>query len=191
MTSHPPLSPVHAVVQALQSSGLRPTLGGSGLLHAYGLINAVRDWDVLVDTDVAAVQTALDEAGLLWTDAADRSGRYATSARLLLTMGDAEIDLMVEFAIWPEGASHDGPPVRIPSIPSGTWNGIPLGSLEAWLAAYRLMRRPNKPDRIHEYLATSGVNHDHLERMLAEPLPEHMRRELMDLRLRGNESPAR
>jgi hypothetical protein len=166
----------------MESSGLRPTLGGSGLLLAHGLVPAVRDWDVLVDTGVADVHRALADAGLTWVDAADHSGIYATSARLLVTRDDVEVDLMVNFAIWPEGVTRDTLPVCIPSLPTGSWNCLPLGSLEAWLVAYRLMRRSGKPDRIHEHLATVGANRDHLERMLAEPLPDALRQELAGFR---------
>lgn len=178
MRSHPPLPPVQSVVWTLQSSGLLPTLGGSGLLLTHGLVDAVRDWDLLVDANVVDVHDVLSRAGLSWTDAADRSGPYATTSRLLLHVEDVEIDLMVDFAIWPDGVAHDEPAVRIPSLPAGTWNGLPLGSLEAWLVAYRLMDRPGKPDRIREHLAEHGVDRHHLERMLAEPLPDGIRMEL-------------
>lgn len=157
MTTHPPLAPVQTVIRLLLRSGLQPTLGGSGLLLVHGLVPAVRDWDVLVDASVAEVHRALADAGLPWVDAADRSGIYATAARLLITLDDGEIDLMVNFAIWPEDVARSESPVSIPSLHAGLWNGMPLGSLEAWLVAYRLMRRPSKPDRIHQYLVSAGV----------------------------------
>lgn len=182
MTSNPPLGPLRSIVQELQSSGLQPTLGGSGLLRAHGLVEAVHDWDVLVDVDRLGVEAILQAAGFSYADGrAAAGGRYASSARLLIEIDGEGVDLIVEFAIWPDGVSPDSRPVRIPSLPAGTWNGIPLGSLEAWLVAYRLMRRPGKPDRIHEHLAVCGVNRDHLARMLAEPLPDAIKTELEQL----------
>lgn len=181
--AHLPLGPPRRVVAALEEAGLQPTLGGSGLLLAHGLVDRVRDWDLLVDAEMAVVTSALRSAGLTWIDAAaDRTGPYATTARLVLAINSVEIDLMVGFAIWPEGVAGPGGPVRIPSLPAGRWNGIRLGSLEAWLVAYRLMARPGKPALIHGHLAASGVNHQHLERLLAEPLPAAIRRELEDFR---------
>ncbi len=174
----PPIEPLRRVVDALMQAGVQPTLGGSGLLLAHGLVGQVRDWDLLVDADLAQVERALSDAHLPWTDAADSSGRYATTARLLLNIDSIEIDLMVGFAIWPDGASRSDLPVRIPSLPAGIWQGIPLGSLEAWLVAYRLMKRPEKPDLIASFLKSSGVNAGYLERMLAEPLPDPIRAEL-------------
>ncbi len=182
MTAHPPLPPVRAVVRALQAARLTPTLGGSGLLYAHGLVERVRDWDLLVDAEVAVVTSALARAGLSWADAADRTGPYATAGRFLIDVEDVDIDLMAAFAIRPGGAAREEPPVRIPSLPSGIWNGLPLGSLEAWLVAYRLMDRPVKPDRIREHLARTGAGRDRLERMLAEPLPQPIRLELEGLR---------
>ena len=84
------------------------------------------------------------------------------------------------FVIWPDGVTHLQVPFHIPSLSVGMWNGLPLGSLKAWLVAYRLMDRPIKPDRIHEYLA--AADRDRLERMLAEPLPLPIRLELKRLR---------
>lgn len=84
-----------------------------------------------------------------WIDAADCTGPYATTARLVLAIDDVEIDLMVGFVIWPEGVAGPRDPVCIPSLPAGRWHGIRLGSLEAWLVAYRLMARPTKAGLIH------------------------------------------
>lgn len=68
MTSNPPLGPLQSIVQELQSFGLHPTLGGSGLLRAHGLVDAVHDWDVLVDADRLRVEDILQAAGLSYAD---------------------------------------------------------------------------------------------------------------------------
>lgn len=103
MTSNPPLGPLRSIVQELQSSGLQPTLGGSGLLRAHGLVEAVHDWDVLVDVDRLGVEAILQAAGLRYVDGrAAAGGRYASSARLLIEIDGEGVDLIVEFAIWPD-----------------------------------------------------------------------------------------
>ena len=52
---HPPLRVVQALHDDLAARG-RVVLGGSGLLHALGLVDAVADWDLV--TDVPAEQVA-------------------------------------------------------------------------------------------------------------------------------------
>lgn len=183
MTSHPPLAPVQSVVRALQSAGITPTLGGSGLLHAHGLVETVNDWDLLVDADHRLVQAALTAAGFVSTDGrADAAGQYGSAARLLISVEGDEVDLIVCFVIWSPPSGTDRRAIHIPSLPAGAWNGLPLGSLEAWLVAYRLMDRPVKPDRIHDHLVTTGVNGDYVDRMRAEPLPDEIRTELAGFR---------
>lgn len=180
MAAHPPLGILRTVADALRQAGLHPTLGGSGLLLAHGLVDHVRDWDLLVDAERAIVETALTNANLAWSDA-DHGGPYATTARLVATVEGVEVDVMVRFAIWPDGVPHTEPPVHIPSLPGAEWNGVALGSLEAWLVAYRLMHRPQKPDRIHAYLHMHGVDHKALRQMLTEPVPYEIRAELEHL----------
>jgi hypothetical protein len=102
------------------------------------------------------VEQVLRDAGLGWVDAADRDGPYTTASRLL-TVTEIEIDLMVQLAICPAGDLHNHPPVRTHSL-------------------------PDKSDLIHDHLAVTGTNPDHLARMLAEPLPEDIRKELEELR---------
>lgn len=183
MTSHPPLEPVQDLVRALQSAGLSPTLGGSGLLQSAGLVETVNDWDLLVDADHRRVQAALTAAGFAFADGrADAAGQYGSAARLLISVDGDEIDLIVHFVIWSPPSGPGRRAIHIPSLPAGSWNGLPLGSLEAWLVAYRLMNRPLKPDRIHEHLAATGADRDCLERMLAEQLPNAIRAELERLR---------
>lgn len=172
---------LRTVLTALERHGLGPTLGGSGLLMAHGLVSEARDWDVLVDAEPEAVQAALDEARLAWVEADERGDRYATDGRLLVLLNGVEVDVMVGFAIWPGGRESGNAPVRIPSLPSGAWSDTPLGSLEAWLVAYRLMEREGRPEEIVAHLQAHGANPLHVQRMLAEPLPEALRVELEGL----------
>jgi hypothetical protein len=172
---------LRTVIAALEQHGLAPTLGGSGLLLAHGLTSEAGDWDVLVDAEPEAVTAALDEEGLTWVDADERGDRYATEERLLVEVNGVEVDVMVGFAIWPGGRESGNAAVRIPSLASGAWSDTPLGSLEAWLVAYRLMEREGKPEAIVAHLEEHGANPLHVQRMLAEPLPEELRVELESL----------
>ena len=176
MTKHPAHESLRTVIEALEHASLQPALGGSGLLHAHGLVDEVEDWDITIDAEVHAVTAALDDASLDWTNVDDYEG-FATAGRLRVPVDDATVHVAVQFAIISENEA-----VHIPSLIGGTWNDIPLGSIEAWLVAYRLMGRESKHDAILTYLEQHGANSVCVQRLLAEPLPESVRQELDSLR---------
>ena len=178
MSTHPSHDSLRTVLHALEQGGLGATLGGSGLMYAHGLIADVRDWDVLVDADPAVVEAALTAANLTWQDAENASTQPTAGTLLVVTEGDVEINVLVNFGIHPEGADPSATAVRIPALPSGTWDDIPLGSLEAWLVAYRLMALTPRANDIARHLRHHGANCIHAQRLLAEPLPEEIRAEI-------------
>jgi len=179
---HPPLDCIQPLSAALQDADCTPTLGGSGLLVAHGLPFPVHDWDLIVNADRASVAPVLDGLGCHWHDATDGHPRFP-SQKLIVAAPDSShtIDVMLRFAVLPEGGTT---PVSIPSLRDGTWNGLPLGSLLAWLVAYRLMNRPFKPDAIAAYLRIHGIDAAQRDRLLAEPLPDDLRAELHAFPLR-------
>ncbi len=139
---------------------------------AKGMEVTVRDWDLTIDAESESVVAVLNANGVAWKTAADRSGLYSTRDRFVATLltenGAHDIDIMVRFAIRPDATST---PIAIETVECGVWNGIPLGSLENWLVAYRLMQRPLKPELIAAYLRVHGGDVRLLDRLLAGPLP--------------------
>jgi len=67
---------VSQVVTALQDHGADAALGGSGLLAALGLVDAVRDWDVTTDADPAVVEAALQSIGATYDIQTGGDGPY-------------------------------------------------------------------------------------------------------------------
>lgn len=61
--------------------------------------------------------------------------------------------------------------IRIPTVVAGRWQGVPLASPEAWLAAYHLLERPAKRDLLLGHLRARGHDAGVVARLLAEPLP--------------------
>ncbi|MHA6629757.1 hypothetical protein ACU61A_30325 [Pseudonocardia sichuanensis] len=147
----PPLATVTRVVEVLQRHGMAPALGGSGLLVALGLTDRANDWDVAVDAPDDAVRAALDEAGLAYRDATDRSGVYATAWRYVIDGGDHDVDLLVRFALrGPDGVE------QLPARVTGHWRGLPLGDPAVWLRAYRLLDRPGRADVLERWTARTA-----------------------------------
>ena len=178
----PPLAPLRAVLGALDVAGIEAALGGSGLLHALGLVDAVRDWDLTTDVPLGSVAAALAASGLPWADAALRDGPYATAYRLLVNPGGGEVDVdvMGRFAVRPAAGA---PPCHLPTVVRGWWHGVPLGSPEVWAVAYRLMGRHPKAELLLGHLRRHGADPAIVRRLLAEPLPAPIRDDLTDLPL--------
>ena len=150
-------------------------LGASGLLYAHGLADHARDWDVTVEADRVDVEP-------LFTDLAPRfvgsSGVHADS-KLVLHGGVVELILRFAFVV-PGGV------VRVPTLVDGTWQGIPLGALEAWAAAYTLLGRSEKAERVFARLAQRGARPAALDAVLSEPLPKDLAARLAALPRAGD-----
>ena len=171
----PPIEPLRQVVDRLASAGISAALGGSGLLYSLGLVDAVRDWDLTTDADVPAVIAALGD--LPWSQSPTGDQSYATASRINVTPHGADIDLMVKFAVRSETGV-----VRLPTIVTGQFESIPVGSPEVWAVAYQLIGRPAKADMLNVYLRQQGARSEIRAQLLAEPLPEAIRRRVMTWR---------
>ncbi|WP_028921456.1 hypothetical protein [Pseudonocardia acaciae] len=137
--SVPRLDVVLAVVGALRADGLVAAVGGSGLLVALGLAEVAHDWDVTVDAPTSSVAAALRRGGLDFRDGTERGGVYASDARYVIDGGDHDIDVLVNFALRGPGGV-----VRLPTVVTGCWRGLPLADPEVWARAYRLLGRAAK-----------------------------------------------
>jgi hypothetical protein len=164
--AHPPLAPLHILLAPLDAAGIPHALGGSGLLAALGLVNHVNDWDVTVEADVDTL------AALHPAHAFTRHGNSGGHADHKLTFAAERTELIARFAFFVPGGI-----VRIPTVVTGRWNGVPLGSPVAWAAAYAIMaqqesdaRRADRAERLFAWLDAQGADAG-LEPLLTQPLP--------------------
>ena len=170
MKSSPALAPLVARVERLESSGIVVALGGSGLLAALGLADIVRDWDLTTDAALETVREAL---------AGERTAHHGSDelhADQKLVLDDEAIEIIIGFAFHVEGGV-----VRIPTVVTGRWQGIPLGSPEGWAVAYELLGRPRKSETLLAHLAAVGADAQSIARLLREPLPGAIAARLADL----------
>ncbi|MFK7692427.1 hypothetical protein [Paenibacillus sp. HJGM_3] len=173
-----PLEPLQAVTSRLHAAGIGYALGGSGLLYALGLTDKVRDWDLTTSAPVQAVQAALLDLPVQTIVSGDYP--FASDYKLLVHETDPQVELIGGFAIHsPAGLC------RIPPLLGGAvWNGITLGSPEVWYVAYALMGRRPRAELLLHYMQGGPVPHgrpETLNRLLQEPLPADIRRELLTL----------
>jgi hypothetical protein len=63
-----------------------------------------------------------------------RHGNSGGHADHKLTFDAEKVELIARFAFFVPGGV-----VRIPTVVTGTWNGLPIGSPAAWAAAYAIM----------------------------------------------------
>jgi hypothetical protein len=166
----PPFAPLREVVARLEGAGLVCALGGSGLLAALGLTETVRDWDLTTDAAIAEV------LGALGTLAHEYHGSSGIHADQKLVIGPVEV--IVRFAFLTEGKV-----VRVPTVVTGRWRDVPLGSPEAWAVAYALMGRDAKAETLFAHLAR-GADPKALATLMAEPLPASLRDRLAALAAR-------
>ena len=157
----PPFPPLAEASRRLAAAGIPHALGASGLLYAQGLSDHARDWDVTVEADREDVEPLVRDLAPRFVGS---SGVHADS-KLVLEGGVVELILRFAFVV-PGGI------VRVPTIVDGSWRGIPLGSLEAWAAAYALLGRTEKADRVFARLAGRGARPGALAEVLRQPLPE-------------------
>jgi hypothetical protein len=161
----PDIGNLVAVTQTLDQSGIRYSLGGSGLMLSLGLSDTVGDWDVMVDAPKDQVMKALQHEQV----AEIMSGDYpfGTDYKLVVQSDAPQVEIIGGLSIYTDEGL-----CRLPSIPSAMWNGIQVGSPEVWYVAYALMNRSAKAAILLSYLKEVGANKDILIRLMNEPLPE-------------------
>ena len=156
----PPLEPLLEIVGALESAGVTVALGGSGLLAALELADQVNDWDLTTEAPLDRVRAALRGFEKQWCGS---SGIHADQ-KLMLPARRTEC--IIGFAFQSEAGV-----IRIPTVVTRHWNGVPVGSPEAWAIAYALLGREPKAARLFGWLERAGVDETLRARLLREPLP--------------------
>lgn len=160
LKSAPALGPLAVIVGRLEGAGITVAIGGSGLLAALGLTDTVRDWDLTTDAGLDPVLAAL--AG----ERVEHQGSDELHADQKLMLAGGTIEVILGFAF------HTGRGVvRIPTLVTGRWEGLPLGSPEAWAVAYHLLGRHEKSETLWRALGSRGADRAAVTRMLREPLP--------------------
>ena len=179
--NHPSLSSLQDAVGRLRGAGIPCALGGSGLLAALGLVDHVRDWDVTAEGDLAAI------AALFADRPHELAGNSGIHADHKVMLPGEDLEVIVNFAF-----DVEGPVLRIPTIVSGSWHGVPLASPEAWAVAYALMgeyegvaQRRARADLLFAHLEKNGADPDAMRLLLAQPLPEFLVRRLIALPLKS------
>ena len=173
MSSSPPIAPLRRLVSRLERAGVTCALGGSGLLFALGFDVHVGDWDLTTDDPLERVRQAIGRAPYQVV------GPGGIHADHKIQLRDGEIEIIVGFSMHaPHGT------VRLPTLVTGQWNGIPIGSPETWAVAYRLLERHEKSDALFDYLASHGADPEARRRLLAEPLPRDLSVRLAALKRR-------
>ncbi len=166
----PPLAGAHEIVARLERAGITVALGGSGLLAALGLATTVHDWDLTTDAAREDVEAALE--GIEW----DYKGSDELHADEKLMVPSLELEIIRGFAFFtPDGI------VRIPTVVTRRWAGLPVGSPVAWAVAYGLLGREPKCEALCAWLERNGADREAHAGLLAQPLPEEFARRLRAL----------
>ena len=166
----PPLPPLLAVLGRLAAASVPHALGASGLCASLGLVDRVNDWDVTCDASLSEL------VALFADDPHETFGNSGCHADHKLNLEGGQIELIARFAFFVPGGI-----VRIPTVVSAHWQGVPVGSPEAWAVAYALMgefepspkqaQRAHRAELLFAHVERHGANRGVVTALLAEPLP--------------------
>lgn len=170
----PPLAGALSIVARLERAGITVALGGSGLLAALGLSTSVHDWDFTTDAPRAEVEAAL--GGIEW----DYKGSDELHADEKLMIPALELEIIRGFAFFTPGGI-----VRLSTIVTRRWAGLPVGSPECWAVAYHLLGRFAKRDLLMQWLARHGADGEAIAALIVQPLPSVLAERLHKLPIRG------
>lgn len=140
---HPPLTTVVRIIDALRERRAPVALGGSAVLASLGLVDRVRDWDLVCEAEPDDVAGVLDALHVAYATPSSGGRPFATRARFVVDAGDHEIDVLVGFAAW-RGEEI----VRFPAEPRSIWLGLPIADPDVWAVAYRLIGRPERAEAL-------------------------------------------
>jgi hypothetical protein len=137
----PDLTVVREILSCLDDHGIVGAIGGSGLLAALGLTQAVRDWDITTDGTPSSVERALVEVGYPYQRGTVGTGSFASAGLYIVDAETHEVDVIVGFAVRIEGQR-----IELPTRVTGTWRSLPLADPTVWEQAYRAMGHTVKAD---------------------------------------------
>jgi hypothetical protein len=164
------------VTEKLEKRGIPYALGGSGLLHSLGLTDTVHDWDLTTEAPKNRIIDALHP--LYIEEIVSGDFPFASRYKLLIHEQEPQVELFGHFSIQAEKGL-----CQLPAIPVFQWKGVHVGSHEVWYVAYALMNRKDKASLLLSYLEENGVRGNILQRLLSEPLPDGIARNLAALPL--------
>ena len=170
----PPLGGALSIVARLEHAGITVALGGSGLLAALGLETNVHDWDLTTDAPRGNVEAALQ--GIAW----EHKGSDEMHADEKLMIPALELEIIRGFAFFTPGGI-----VRLPTIVTRRWAGLPVGSPECWAVAYHLLGRFAKRYLLMQWLARHGADGEAIAALIVQPLPSVLAERLHKLPIRG------
>lgn len=135
------LPALHTIAKALQQAHIEFALGGSGLMAALGCPVEVHDWDLTTEAEEDQIFEVIKQFS---HQRIQPNGIYASRYLYKIEIEGTPIDLIGSFAL----RNDQGKVETIPSTITSTWNGVPLGSPEAWVRAYQLLGRLEKANML-------------------------------------------
>lgn len=171
------------ITDELKESGISYALGGSGLLHALGLVEQVNDWDLLVECPKEKLLKVIQ--GYSWQEQLSGDGLFASEYRIQVV--PLSIDFIGYFAL----RSTKGI-VKLPlekgddegkgNVKGNTWHGIPLSTPETWYVAYKMMGRKSKAELLYNYLKHTVRNEELIIKLVKnDMLDESIKEDLFQL----------
>lgn len=171
------------ITDELKESGISCALGGSGLLHALGLVEQVNDWDLLVECSKEKLLKVIQRYS--WQEQSSGDGLFASEYRIQVV--PISIDFIGYFAL----RSSKGI-VRLPLEKEEaegkrngnrhTWHGISLSAPEIWYVAYKMMGREPKAELLYNYLNHTARNEKLIMKLVRnDMLEESIKEDLLQL----------
>jgi hypothetical protein len=173
------------ITDELKESGISYVLGGSGLLHALGLVEQVNDWDLLVECPKEKLLRVIHEYS--WQEQSSGDGLFASEYRIQVV--PLSIDFIGYFALRSTKGivklpleKGDGEGKENRNGHSGSWHGIPLSAPETWYVAYTMMGRESKAELLYNYLKDTNRNEELIRKLVRnEMMEESIKENLLQL----------
>lgn len=152
-------------------------LGGSAMLHYYGLAEDPRDLDLLIaETDADRAAEALQSMGRL--EELPPKPPYCSKRFIRLYADGMETDLIALFRLEHSSGVYEygldtGSITRNVRVEN---TDVPLTAPEDWYVLYQLMGRVERALSLEEYFRSTGIAHpERLVAALRQELPEEIK----------------